>query len=400
MKRLSYCVLLLTMGAASRAAAAEQDFRAGQVIMPGGIVSLDYRLAARPTPTVRLRPYDPLPSAGIEEYRLPRGRHFSPPSTISAPVTLRHARLAFAPRDMPEETLRAIRPTTRTGEYTTLASHDLMLRTNTRLSLGWRATRVTSHDSTIIADGGTAYRRTAKDLFQPSITFRSLLTNGLVVEFHHDERLRANMDSIFFGPRPMTLPEWRSRDRHADFQHSLSNEARLSWRGADGFELSGHIRDTGYRNQMIADERGLLRPISGASRSRDYGLAARWRPAAHMRLSASAVTEAMRFDPTLHRHKQRQTFTLGLEQEGPLGLIHLRILRQDIARFDTAHPDWRPEWGVETMMEGPLPTPHGIADMRFRLQARSIAESSPREAGLLASRNLQPQLRLDLLARW
>lgn len=319
---------------------------------------------------------------------------------VFSPFTVRRTRIAVTPPYLPKVIFSAARPVPRASESSVLAHYDRILRPGMRLSLGWRATWLSTRNGTIIADGGTVYRRSSRDLFQPAITFRSPLVAGLAVELRHDERLRTNMDSVLFGPRPMTLGEWANRDRRADFQRSLSDEARLSWHEGEGFELSGHILSTAYRNRMVPDERGVLHSLSGSSRSRDYGLTAQWRLAPHMRLSASARTEAMQSGIIPHSDRQRRAFALGLERKEGQGNIVLRILRQDSVRFKTADLDRLTEWGLETVMEGPLTTPNGVAEIRFRLHARSMADNFFHETGILASRDLQPQIRVDLLARW
>ncbi len=392
MKMLSLCSILLASGLTDSAVARAPG--AGQ-----WIAAIDYRLTGQ-----RPRPQAPAIADGgtngamtVAGYRLASPTMAAPPPPTIPLITLRRDRLSFDTHPSAALALRSIHPAVRASQFDLSAEHDHALWRGTHLTLGWHTTRLSTRDASITADGGTGYRRQRSDLFLPSIALRSDIAPGLVLDISHAERLRANMDSAYFGPRSMTQTEWTLGDRTADFQRSLSNSVRLSWQ-AGAIDLRARIASTGYHNRMIADEHGLLRPLSGALRAHSYGLAAGWRITPHLRLSASALTEEMR----ARAASRRNAFSAGLEQRTADGGFHLHVLRQDVADFADAAPGWRPAWGVEAAVDRRIAGPDMLPDMMLTLRARSIADSIADEeaASALASRDLQPQIRVGLLARW
>ena len=404
MKTLPLCAALLATGLSGHAAAAENGHRTKNPNASQWMAAIVYSLAARPIRRASLPSPDRTSAEPSDAYRLAPHPAAVAPLHSAPPVTLHRSRLSFAPHRAEGVGLHTIRPVTRTGRFDLSAQRSQALWNGTQVTLGWHATRLASHDGTITADGGTAYRRTGGDLFLPAIAFRATIATGLVLKVDHEERMRANRDTAFFGPRSMTLPIWALRDRHADFEHSVSDSARLYW--SDGrIDLSAHIGRTGYRNRMIADERGLLRPLSGTSHARDYGLTAGWRLTPRWRLSASALSEDVHAGTATAADSHRSAFSVGLEQEDIAGRFHLHVLHRGTARFGGTDLRWRPQWGVEAAVERHIAGPDIMPDMLLTMRARSIADSAigdpaPPSAAGLASRDLQPQIRVGLRARW
>lgn len=107
----------------------------------------------------------------------------------------------------------------------------------------------------------------------------------------------------------------------------------------------------------------------------------------------------------------RSEMSLGLERrEGGRRLI-LSVVRQDNAYFDVGtnrHVAFRQTWAVRCFAEQRLVPSSGasrLPETTLRLEARSAPDTGlgytdGAPSGGLASRDVQPQIRLGLSARW
>ncbi|MGD9811327.1 MAG: hypothetical protein AB7U35_08340 [Sphingobium sp.] len=353
-------------------------------------------------------------SSGIEraqpngvDQRLRLQRRASRDGGPDMQLSLHRLKRSFEPSRVPDDMVPGDMPTARMTDVRVSAAVRRSLNHDVAATLEWQAARITGHNGTIIADGGKGYRRKTTDYMMPQIALDAALAWQVALRLRHRESLRSNLDIAFFGPRSTSLAEWTGERDDADIERSMSDEAMLSWRAGEGGGVNAYVRHTAFHNRMMADERGLLHHLPGPSRTGGYGLSADWRVDERTRLSASAAREDFMSGLSGHRSEM----SLGLERrEGGRRLI-LSVVRQDNAYFDVGtnrHVAFRQTWAVRCFAEQRLVPSSGasrLPETTLRLEARSAPDTGlgytdGAPSGGLASRDVQPQIRLGLSARW
>ncbi|MCB2013442.1 MAG: hypothetical protein R3E11_00780 [Sphingobium sp.] len=277
------------------------------------------------------------------------------------------------------------------------------------LSMEWQAARLASYDGNVTADGSKAYRDKTSDYFLPQLALSARLAPGLTMRASHRESLQINMDAAIFGPRAMPMEEWTATGRGIDFQRRTTNSVALSWNVTDALAFRGHAADIRYRNRIMANHRGLLRPLPGTSRAQEYGGGAEWRIAPKLRLNVEAMRENMRDTSALNIAGHRDKWSVGMERSGQSHSLRIAVGRQSAAHFGqtvsaaATQITFRPEWTIEASADQRLSLIDGLPEMAMRLEARTAPDfgsSSTDQMAGLSSREIQPQIRLSLNTRW
>jgi len=375
------------------------------------IRQIDFTLQSRSLPAVWapvLKGPHGLPSRS-HEYRIEGQRYPEAAAEEERSFSVYSVKLAFEPSAPPHISTSTQSPASKIRDLHAVIAVHRPLSKNTALTMGWQAARLASYNGNVTADGSGIYSDKTSDYFLPQLALDARFAPGLNVRANHHESLQINMDTAIFGPRTMFMEEWMSMGRGIDFQRRTANGLTISWNITDALALRGHVTDISYRNRMMANHRGLLRPLPGTSRAQQYRGSAEWMAAPDLRLNVEAAREDMHDTAAFSIAGHRDKWSVGMERSGPSRNLRIAVGRQSTAHFGPMAPGaaaqitFRSEWTVEAGVEQRLFLTDAMPQMVMQIEARTaplFSALSPGQMAGLSSREIQPQIRLSLNTRW
>ena len=270
----------------------------------------------------------------------------------------------------------------------------------TDIALTWRAARLGNYNGTIMADNSKRYRHKTSDYFLPSVGVTVIPLDGLSLHLRHDESLRANLDTAVLGPRSMPIAQWMATGRQQDFERRTSNEFAMEWYVDDTIALGAQLGLRSYRDRLTGDERGLLQTLPGASRSTTHAAQLKWNPAPDLLIEAGFGRETITADSLRASSTTRNAWSIGIDRQQGSRRFSIHAGRQDVSHFDAAGLSFRPRWSLEASAEQAIAAALGLPAMTARLVARTAPRFDDGGEWNATSRDLAPQIRIDLSTRW
>lgn len=368
---------------------------------------IDFVLEARSHKPMHLRPIPQEEGDAFQQrkYRLSSVQRPKTGTDISETISFYRLKLSFEPSLLISGGLRDVKPATSIRDLHSMIAFQRSISDDMTIRLGTQIARLASYDGNVTTNGGKAYRDKTSDYFMPLVSMTTTINDRLKARFDHVESLRINMDTVILGPRAMPLQQWMTTGEGIDFQHRTANKAALDWQATEMLSLTAHMNRSTYRNRMMADHRGLLRAISGPSRTTGYGASLAWRLGDALTLHAAASREDISANSVNPAADRREKWALGIERQVSSQRLSVTVGQQDSAHFQRGNGyDFQPQWALEVEAEHPLPRIGSLPLMTLRMTARTAADMADgdSEASMeaLASRMVQPQIMFGLSARW